>query len=483
MGKIKFGTDGWRAIMAEDFTFANVRIVAQAIADYVLRHHGQGKEVVIGYDNRFFSDRFAVAVAEVLTANGIPVLVPERATPTPVTAYAIKMYGAVGAVMITASHNPPEYNGIKFIPEYAGPALPHITQEIEACVREYEEGKKPVKRIASEEAREKGLWRSIDPKEGYWEHLRQVVDVEQIRKANLNIIVDPLYGTGMEYLDGFLKAAGCQVKAIHNCRDPLFGGAMPDPTEKVLGELRQLLKEEGADLGLAMDGDADRFGIVDRDGTCLTPNQVLAILYHHLITYRGWRGPVARTVATTHLLDRIARHHNLEVIETPVGFKYIGQAMMERGAILGGEESGGLSIKGHIPEKDGILATLLIAETVAVHKKSLQEILADLCAEYGFLTSRRLDVHCTQQVKERVLAELRNFSPAEIGGKKVAVELDIDGKKFICEDGSWVLIRPSGTEPLFRIYAEGGSKDDVAALQEDLCRALDLEIPASWTCP
>lgn len=473
MTQIKFGTDGWRAIMAEEFTFGNVKIVTQAIANYVNKHQLNQRGIVIGYDNRFLSEKFADAVAMVLTGNGIKVYMTERAIPTPVTAFAIKMFNAGGAIMLTASHNPPEYNGIKFIPEYAGPALPYITDEIEDYVNEVL-AQKIIKEISKENATQQKLVRVIDPLEDYLKHLREIIDVERIRAANLKVVVDPMYGAGIGYLETFLIEAGCDTTTLHSYRDPLFGGSLPEPSAKVLVELKEQVIKSKADLGLAMDGDADRFGIIDRDGTYITPNQVLSLLYYHLVKYKNWRGPVARTVATTHLLDRIAEKYSLEVDETPVGFKYIGQSMMEKGSILGGEESGGLSIKGHIPEKDGILATALIAEIVSVYNKSIGEILNEIYNEFGMLVNERLDVHCSEETKARVLKTLKDLSPPEIAGKKVMVELDIDGKKFVMEDGSWVLIRPSGTEPLFRIYAESANGEMIRKIQESIRSILDI---------
>lgn len=473
MAKIKFGTDGWRAIMAREFTFDNVKIVTQAIARYILAHGMAERGVVIGYDNRFLSEHFAGAAGEVLAGNGIPVFITNRATPTPATAFAVKHRGAAGAVMLTASHNPPEYNGIKFIPEYAGPALPYITDELERYVNELAETG-TYKELDLAKGKEKGLVHYIDPFEDYVAHLKTVVDMDGIRQAGLQVVVDPMFGAGIGYLDRVLMDAGCRVEVIHGYRDALFGGSMPEPSAKVLTELRERVVAGGAHLGLAMDGDADRFGIIDRDGSYINANQVLYLLYRHLIKNRGIKGPVARSVATTHMLDKIAAAHGLAVDETPVGFKYIGESMMKKGSVLGGEESGGLSITGHIPEKDGILAAVLIAELVAAEKKSLGEILADLDREYGALLSERLDIHCTQEIKERVLADLQELAPPEIAGLAVNKVNAIDGKKIVLADGSWLLIRASGTEPLFRIYVETDSTEKLRQIQQSIRDILKL---------
>ncbi|MGB9803652.1 phosphoglucomutase/phosphomannomutase family protein, partial [Desulfofundulus sp.] len=391
---ISFGTDGWRGILARDFTFDNVALVTRAVADYLEAHRLAEKGVVVGYDNRFLSEQLAATVADVFTARGIPVHLTGRATPTPVTAFAIREYRAGGAVMLTASHNPPEYNGFKFIPEYAGPALPHITREIEDNIHRLQAaGEHPGAPAGPPGA----AAREIDPRPAYFEHIRKLVDLEAVRKARLKVVVDPMYGAGIGYLEDILAGEGIQVEVIHNRRDPLFGGSLPEPTGKSLGELRSLVLERNAHLGLALDGDADRFGIIDRDGTYIAPNLFLPLLYYHMLETRGERGPVARTVATTHLLDRLARAYDQEAYETPVGFKYIGQHLLEKGCLLGGEESGGLSVRGHIPEKDGILAGLLAAEMVAAHGKSLADLASGVWSRFGRLYSERLDVHTSAE--------------------------------------------------------------------------------------
>lgn len=473
MTRIKFGTDGWREIMAREFTFENVKYVSQAIAQYVCSQGMADQGVVMGYDNRFLSEHFARASAEVLCGNGIKVFMTGRATPTPVIAFAVKKLCAAGAVMLTASHNPPEYNGIKFIPFYAGPALPYITDELEANVNRVTETCKYIE-LRYDRAQATGLIDDIDPFEEYIAHLKTVVNVDVIRPAGLKVIVDPMYGAGIGYLDRILQDAGCQVQVIHGYRDPLFGGVMPEPSAKVLTELRERVISEKADLGLAMDGDADRFGIIDRDGTYIVPNQVLYLIYYHLLNHRGLKGPVARSVATTHMLDRIAVHYGLEVDETPVGFKYIGESMMKKGSILGGEESGGMSIAGHIPEKDGILAAALIAELVARQKKPVQEILRGIEEQFGALISERIDIHTSPENKEQVLAKLAGMELVKIAGLSVTKTVAVDGKKFVLEDGSWVLVRASGTEPLFRIYCEAESRDKMKDLQTSIREMLGL---------
>lgn len=455
--------------MADEFTFANVRTVVQAIADY-LKEETSNRQIIIGYDHRFLAENFAEAAAEVLVANGFTVLLPEKALPTPVTAYAIKLHGAAGALMFTASHNPPEYNGLKFIPAHAGPATPEITGKIEKRIA----GQPAVKRKDLATARREGLVRALDPKESYLNHLLTLIDGETLRRARLKVVIDPLYGAGIGYLERLLESVGCEVKVIHNWRDPLFGGGLPDPSARGLKELAEGVRAEGAHLGLALDGDADRFGVVDADGSYLTANQVLFLVLAHLVEGKGLRGPVARTVATTHLLDRVARAHGLGVEETPVGFKYIGQALLHKGCILGGEESGGLSIQGHIPEKDGILATALVAEMRARYDRPLKEILAELLKRYGPSVSERLDLHVSPEVKERVLQELPRYEPEKLGGQPVTGRVTVDGVKFLLADGSWALIRPSGTEPLFRLYVEAPTSESLHQIQQEIRAAIKI---------
>ncbi|HHW44600.1 MAG TPA: phosphoglucomutase/phosphomannomutase family protein, partial [Desulfotomaculum sp.] len=314
----------------------------------------------------------------------------------------------------------------------------------------------------------------IDPRPAYFNHVQTLVDLGAIGRAGLKVMVDPMYGAGIGYLEDLLGEHGVRVEVIHNRRDPLFGGGLPEPTGKSLGELRSLVLERQAHLGLALDGDADRFGIIDRDGSYIPPNQFLPLLYYHLLTAREQRGPVARTVATTHLLDRLARAFEQEVYETPVGFKYIGQHMLEKNCLLGGEESGGLSVRGHIPEKDGILAGLLAAEMVAVHGKGLGDLLEDIWSRFGRLYSERLDMHTSATGKERVLGLLKELNPPVLGGLQVERRIAVDGIKLVLENGSWVLVRASGTEPLFRIYVEANSEEELHRLQQAMREMLGL---------
>jgi len=471
MSTIRFGTDGWRAIMAREFTFDNFRLVVQAVTNYLKEADKKGK-MVIGYDQRFLSDEFALEAARVLAGNDIPVLLIDNPAPTPTTAYAIKRYNALGALMITASHNPPEYNGIKFIPEYAGPATPEITDAIERHLKTLALDKVKVKSI--EVANREGLIEYINPKDDYFNHLHNVVNLEYINKTPIKIVIDAMFGAGIGYLDEFLSNSQCNIISIHNYRDPLFGGGMPEPMGSSLNELVHKVKESSAVLGLALDGDADRFGVIDRDGTYFSPNQILPLLLHHLIENRGWLGTVARTIATTHLLDRICEYYGQGIYETSVGFKYIGKLLLEKDCILGGEESGGLSIRGHIPEKDGVLACLLVIEMVAQSGKSLGELMEDLYEKYGKLISERLDITVATEKMSGMLVAVKDYSPAKINGQLVIEKITVDGIKLKMANGSWVLIRPSGTEPLFRLYAEAESEDELRKIQQCVREDLDL---------
>lgn len=474
MSVIKFGTDGWRAIIAQDFTFDNLKIVAQGIANYMKIHNLSKRGVVIGYDNRFLSEKFAHSCAEVFLGNGIKTYMFHVAVPTPVTAFAIRYLEAGGAVMITASHNPPEYSGIKFIPEYAGPALPDVTDEIEEEVQRIIDGGK-VYELEVEEAQALDLFEEINLDKEYISHLMHTIQADAFQDKNLKVVVNPMYGAGIGYLDRILTELGCEVKTLNNYRDTLFGGSMPEPTDEILSDMKRMVQTFEADVGLALDGDADRFGLVDADGSFISPNRFAYLLFDHLIQTRTFRGPVCRTIATTHMLDQVAKNNGLSVVETPVGFKYISQGLREKGCILGIEESGGLSIFGHVPEKDGILACLLAAEMIAYHGKTLGELGQDFEERYGHIVSKRFDIRVSPEEHVRIRSLLDEYQPRNIAGVKIDEIDDTEGKKMIMEDGSWVLIRASGTEPVFRIYIEAMAEDQLAEIYEDVKASLEIE--------
>lgn len=454
--KIKFGTDGWRGIVAADFTFDNVRLVARAIGSYLRKSKAEGG-VVIGYDARFLGPEFASACAEVLSSMGIISYHFDRPMPTPITAYTIKSLKAAGAIMLTASHNPPDYQGIKFIADYAGPAETEITSSIE---REIDGGTAvaPAEPLAKSE--------SISSLDSYWRHLSTLIDFELIKQSGLKIVVDPLYGAGVGLFSRWASELSNNVTAIHDTFDPLFGGLNPDPNEHNLEALTSDVVAGGRDIGLAIDGDGDRFGIVDSLGVYLSPNQVISLLAHYLLERRGLKGSLVRTVATTHLLDDIAADFGVDLIETPVGFKWICQEMRRRPVVIGGEESGGLSMLGHIPEKDGILACLLAAELTCANKKPLSKILSELYGKYGQRYGIRLDIHLPNERKKALLAEVGANPPEEVNGSRVAKVITTDGIKLVLDNGDWMLIRPSGTEPLVRIYLESTSLERFSRLED-----------------
>jgi len=467
--KIKFGTDGWRAIIAEEFTFDNVVLVTKAIAGYIKTNYDSSKPVIIGYDTRFMADKFAQRAAETLNNLGLNVLITNIDAPTPVVAYAARNLNTAGALMFTASHNPPEYCGIKYIPDYAGPATTDITDIIVKNVEKLQEGQAVV-----EPSDIKGTTEIFDPKPEYVKWVKTLIDFDKIKefysKSDIKIFYDPLYASGRGYVDGLLEDAGCKVTTIKNWRDPLYGGAMPEPKEKYLTELKQLVIDNSPAIGLSNDGDADRFGVLDENGTFVTPNDVIAVLFKHLIKNKGRKGSVVKTVATSRMIDKIAAKYDVKVHETAVGFKWIGQIMRDEEVIIGGEESGGLSIWGHIPEKDGIVADLSILEAVAYENKPLWQIAEDVKNEIGIhYINHRIDLHVTEEVKEKTLKAFTQNPPKEVGGIKIKEMNTIDGFKFYFEDdNSWMLVRPSGTEPLFRIYFETDTQDKLEKMIKDI---------------
>ncbi|MCR8980393.1 phosphoglucomutase/phosphomannomutase family protein [Brevibacillus laterosporus] len=462
--QIIFGTDGWRAVMADQFTMENVRTVAKAIACYTEENGWIDRGIIVGYDTRFMGRMFAQEVVRVLTAHSILSFLVSEPTPTPVVAFGVKHFGVSGAVMLTASHNSAEYNGIKYIPEYAGPASPDITQRLEVLIQQIEVSGEQVQTRSIEEAKNGKLYQPIHLKPHYEAHIRRLIRMDVLQRANLTVVVDAMHGAGSGYMSALLQEAGVTVKSIREERDPLFGGGLPEPNEHHLAELSRQVLVENADLGVANDGDADRFGVVDRQGRYLSPNEVLTLLTYHMVKNRNGQGKVIRTVATTHQLDRICEHYGLELIETPVGFKYIGAQMLRGNVLIGGEESGGASILGHIPEKDGILMNLLIAEMCAVEGKSLDEIKADIHRQFGRMYSSRLDIRFKQ--KEAFLLRFKEKPPHTIAGYAVEAIHTQDGFKLLLEGGHWVLIRPSGTEPLLRIYCEATGSEELERLKE-----------------
>lgn len=458
---IAFGTSGWRAIIADEFTLANVRLVTSAIAS-VLNDETAGGRIIVGYDTRFLSEKFAAECATEFAELGFESYLTTRDTPTPVISHAIRTKGARGGINFTASHNPPQYNGMKFSTADGAPALPEVTKKIEERITEFQSGRagKPGGKNSAEAI-------TLDPREDYLKDLGARVDFAKIASAGLKLAYDPLWGTGRGYLDEVLRRHECEVSVVHDYRDVLFGGHSPEPSEKNLAELRQFVLDKGLALGISTDGDADRFGFIDRDGSFVAANYVLALILDYLCEMRpNWTGGVARSVATTHLVDRVAKRRGRQVYETPVGFKFIGELVNQDKIILGGEESAGLTVKGHFPEKDGILACLLVTEMVASRGASLGEMLEELFRKDGALYSDRAGIKLTPEVKDRLQKRLSSDPPDSIGGRRIAEVNRMDGVKYIFDDGSWILLRMSGTEPLVRCYAETNTKKDLEVLIE-----------------
>ena len=471
---IKFGTSGWRGIIARDFTFDNVRLAAQGIADYLkseIRNpkseiFGRNPLVILGYDTRFLGREFSLAAAEVLARNGLEPLLCQRDTPTPVISHNIRARKAIGGINMTASHNPAEYQGLKFSTSNGAPASPEVTKRIEAnCANLLE-------RRWTFNGAVIGTFqcKTFDPQPAYFKQLNRLVDFAVIKQAKLKIAVELMYGTGRGYLDTLLEKSGAKITVFHNELNPLFGGHHPEPDAHGMAEVSRFVRSGKAQLGLGLDGDADRFGIVDKDGTWLTPNQILALALYHLKKNRGWTGDVVRTVPTSHQVDAVAEMFGVKVHETPVGFKYIG-ALMERGPIIvGGEESGGLSVKGHVPEKDGILACLLMAELVATERKSLGQILKELAKQTGEFHTERINIPIQPANKAAIMAKL-GAGLEGIGPFKVEKFITTDGFKFLLPNHEWVAFRASGTEPLFRCYIEAKSPANLKKLRT-ACQAL-----------
>ena len=461
-GEIKFGTDGWRGLIADDFTFANVRICAQAVAEYVKGRGLGGRGVVVAYDTRFLSDRFAEQVAGVLASNGIRAYLSVEPVPTPVASYAVMDMKAAGAVVITASHNPADWNGFKFKPEYAGSATPEITAQLESSISAIQlSGGVPTAEITQTDA----LVDNVDLSPDYCRHLSKLVDIERIRGAELSVIVDSMYGAGSSYVKVLMGGRKSRVKEIHNEHNPLFPGlGQPEPIARNLAKLSAHVRKTDADVGLATDGDADRVGVADEEGIILTPLQIYGLLAYYLLEVRGARGPMIKSITTTRMIDRLGERYGVPVYETPVGFKYIGPRMMKEDALIGGEESGGFGFRGHVPERDGILASLYILDLVATTGRTVSQLIADLYGLVGAHHYDRVDIPIEGEAKEQARERIASAHPDSIAGLPVSRLDRTDGSRFEFEDGSWLLFRFSGTEPLMRIYAESGNMQAVKNL-------------------
>jgi phosphoglucomutase len=448
---IKFGTSGWRAIVADDFTFANVRLAAAAIAGHV-RSRSANATLIVAHDTRFFAEEFTRAAAEILREHGIRALLCNGPTPTPALAHEILRRKTDGAINFTASHNPAEYQGLKFTGPDGGPALPEVTHDIEARAAKLGE-RAPAKPNDAP-------FEKIDPRKDYLDRLEQLVNFKSLGDAHLRVVTDALHGCGAGYLDQALVAHGVDVQALRTDRDVLFEGSGPDVSEENLRPLREAVLAKKAAVGLATDGDADRFGILDSDGTWMQPNHILGLLYDYLVETRGWKIPAARSVATSHLIDAVARHYGTTVFQTPVGFKYIGELIQQDKIAMGDEESAGMTIRGHVPEKDGILACLLVAEMIAVRRAPLSKQLRALFKRVGReYWPQRANLHLPDEIKLRTLDRLKADFPTFLGRRVKSLDRT-DGLKMKFADGSWVLLRLSGTEPLLRVYTEAATPEE-----------------------
>src|ERR1700761_103082 len=456
--EIKFGTSGWRAIVAEEFTMANIRRAVTGIAKYVASQPG-AHSVLVGRDPRFLGETFVAEAARVLASHGVkPVVIP-HAAPTPAISYAVRQHKAGGAINFTASHNPPEYNGIKFSTPDGAPALPETTKQVEALIAQL--GDTPVP--PAPEPKEK--FEEIDVKADYLKRIGELVDFPAIKKSGIKVVFDPFWGAARGYSCHILREHGVETATVHDYRDVLFGGHAPEPDDHLLGECKAKMKEIGAKIGIATDGDADRFGIVDEDGTFIQPNYIIALLFDYLVETRGWRNGVAKSVATTNLVNALADSLKIPLYETPVGFKYIGELINEDKIAIGGEESAGLTIRGHVPEKDGVIAGLLVTEMVAVRGKSLGAQLKELFGRVGEYYPNRENFRLTPEVKEKFVEKVKG-DPTSLGGRKVSQIVRTDGLKLILEDGSWVCYRLSGTEPVVRVYSEARRESDSEPLSK-----------------
>lgn len=471
---INFGTGGWRAIIGDGFTRENVRLLAQGLAD---RMHAEGvveRGLVISYDRRFLSDVAAWWAIEVFAGNDIPVTVITRPVPTPMCMWTVKQKGSAYGIAVTASHNPALYNGIKIFTEGGRDAELEVTDELTGHVNSLTPDQ--VRAVAPHEVRSSELVTQQASINWYLDAIIEQVDLESIRHAHLTVVLDPMYGVAQTSLQTILVSARCQVEVINARHDPLFGGRMPSPAEGSLSPLRAAVLEQGADLGIATDGDADRLGIIDDKGNFLSPNQILVLLYEYLLTGKGWRGPVVRNLSTTHLLDRVAAAHGETCYEVPVGFKWVSSKMAETDAVIGGESSGGLTVRGHIPGKDGIHAGSLLVEAVAASGKKLSELYADLVERYGELVMEESAYGYTPERREelqRRIFEEHELPEFEREISRISWE---DGCKVYFADDSWLTIRFSGTEPVIRVFSEAETAQEAQDLSRSLADYYDLKV-------
>ena len=473
MTTIKFGTDGWRGVIAEDYTFANVRRAAQGTAHYFLQHGARERGMVIGYDNRFASETFAAAVAEVFAANGIPVLLTETGTPTPVISYAILANKAAGAVNITASHNPPSDNGFKVRSEFGGAVDPNVLLEIEAAIPS---DASSVKRIALADALSQKMVEKFDASTAYLAHLPDMIDVAPLKSAGLNVVHDPMWGVGSGWLKRILDGGKTTVTEIHSGRNPIFPDMKrPEPIPPNTARLQETVPALNASAGCLTDGDADRVGFVAENGRFVNQLEVYALLAYYLLEIRGWRGPIVKTISTTSMLDKLGKIYDVPVYPTGVGFKYIAPKMLEVNAMIGGEESGGFAVRGHMPERDGILCSLFLLDLMVQLKKTPTQLLDHLFGIVGAHYYDRIDTPFPPERNAEVRAKIANEKPSQLAGIKVLNINTLDGFRYEMEDGGWMLIRFSGTEPIIRVYTETTHGDKVQDILQDGLRLAGLK--------
>ncbi|MBI2830346.1 MAG: phosphoglucomutase/phosphomannomutase family protein [Chloroflexi bacterium] len=460
---IKFGTDGWRAVIAEEFTFDNVRICAQATADYLKQTNLASRGLVIGYDTRFASEDFAAAAAEVVAANRIKVYLTTKATPTPVVSYGVVNRKAGGAIIITASHNPARWNGFKLKSPDGSSAPTEAIVEVEKHISRILTQNK-IERMPLAQARQKGLVEDVDLAEVFLQHVAKFVGLDKIRKSNLKIIHDAMFGAGTGYFKTLLSGGNIDFAEINGERNPAFPGINPEPITPNLTKLSALVKEQKASVGLATDGDADRIGIIDENGRFINQLEVFALLCLYLLEVRGERGPIVKTVTASSMLFRLGELFDVPVYETAVGFKEVAPVMLAQNALIGGEESGGYGFRGHIPERDSVLAGLYFLDFMVQTGKTPSQLLQHLFSKVGPHYYNRIDAHFSAAERETIIKRVKDSNPRTIEGVQVARVNTMDGFQFILTDGSWLLIRFSGTEPVLRIYAESDSNERVAAM-------------------
>jgi len=482
---IHFGTDGWRGVISDTFTFHNLRLITQAIADAVASEEWlngaysgpkpDSTRMVVGFDTRFLSDRYAAEAARVLAANGFKVYLTTADVPTPAVSYSVRHLGAIAGIMITASHNAPRYNGVKLKATYGGSAIGEQCRRVEVYLNDNESRGRGPNLMDFDQARASGLIERFNPTPAYYDHVRSLIDFDIIADNPQIMVVDSMFGSGRGQIKGILQGTGCEVAEIRGEMNPGFGGIHPEPIYSNLGALAGAIASGQGQVGLALDGDGDRIGAMDGRGNYVDPHRIMALSLKYLVEQRKLSGKVLKTVSTTQMINRLAKKYNLEVIETPVGFNHIADWMLRDDVLIGGEESGGISFKGHIPEGDGVLMGLLLTEMIAANDVPLEEMITELLNEVGPSHYQRVDLRLTKPIsKDRMVERLADSAPDSIGGVKIDEVSTMDGAKYILADDSWLLIRPSGTEPVLRVYAEARETAMVEALL-DYGRSLAAE--------